>query len=157
MNEFKSLLKEQKYQVFLFTCPAIMPFSFALHPWFVVNAKGAVSRWEVFRKPEQNKTSWGHIHMDYYPPFSGIAKFSFSEKYLWKQMNLVGYVEGDEQSFVYRMAEFIENSPHTYPFRDTYYLRGPNSNSYIEWVLNHFPEAKLSLPLRAFGKYKAPK
>lgn len=157
MNEFQHLVNKEEYQIFLFSCPAIFPFSFALHTWIVVNRKGIISRWEVFQKPGQNKTSWGHIHKDFYPPFVGIAKFSFTEKYLWRQPSLIGYVEGDDQSFACKMAEFIENSPKSYPYRDTYYLKGPNSNSYIEWLLNHFPESKLSLPKRAFGKNKAPK
>ena len=40
--ELEKLLNKDKYQVFLFTCPAIMPFSFAVHPWLVVNNKGGV-------------------------------------------------------------------------------------------------------------------
>jgi len=41
MDEF---IDKNKYQVFLFTCPAIMPFSFAVHPWLVVNNKGSLER-----------------------------------------------------------------------------------------------------------------
>lgn len=145
---FEKLIKPDQYQVFLFTCPAQLPFGFARHPWLVVNRKGSVSRWEVFWQPQKEwKARWGHLHKDFYEPTQGIAKYFFSEKYLWKGRSQ-GYVEGDVAR---RMADLIEASPEAYPYCDRYSLKGPNSNTYVEWILAQFPESNLRLPWNSFG------
>lgn len=165
--KFEELVKHDKYQVFLFTCPAGVPVSFARHPWLVINKKGSVERfgvgrqigeqrWEVFRVPESYKENWGHLHRNALPPTQGIPMFSFSSNkyllsYFWKG-KLCGYVEGAEGSLAHQMAECIENSPTTYPYCNTYLLKGPNSNTYVQWVLNQFPASGLSLPWNSFGK-----
>ena len=157
IRSIESLIKPETYQVFLFICTAALPFVFAKHPWFVVNKKGTVSRWEVFWKTDGLKTSWGHLHKDHYALFQGVEMFVFSDKYHWNNTELVGVVEGDEDSLAKRMAEFIENSPQTYPYCSRYVLGGPNSNSYAQWVLNKFPESNMRLPWNSFGKSAAPK
>jgi hypothetical protein len=148
----KPEIKEDKYQVFLFTCPAAFPFVFARHPWFVVNKKGAVDRWEIFWKPERWEMRWGHLHKNFYSLFQGIPVFFFYGKYFWKHVELLGYVEGDENSMTKPIIDFIENSPNIYPYLNTYHLVGPNSNTYVQWVLRKFPEFKVKLPFNAFGK-----
>lgn len=142
-----SLINE-KYQVFLFVCPGNMPFSFASHSWFVVNKQGTISRWEVGFRKIHRKTSWGHLYKDLYLPFQGIEIIPFFSKYFWKG-KLLGQIEGEVAR---RMTEFIENSPTMYPFVDKYFLMGPNSNTYTQWVLNHFAEFTITLPWNAFGK-----
>ena len=92
------------------------------------------------------------MHKDFYTPSQGIAKWWFTEKYTWGPGKLLGYVEGDEQSLAGQMAGLIESSPQEYPYCDTYSLKGPNSNSYVQWVLNHFPHSGLRLPWNCFGK-----
>ena len=77
--------------------------------------------------------------------------FSFSQKYFWKG-KLRRYIEGGEGSLAQRMAECIENSPKMYPYCNTYAPRGPNSNTYVQWVLNQFPQSGLTLPWNSFGK-----
>ncbi len=152
--DFESLLDKEKYQVFLFVCPASMPIYFtgARHSWLVVNKRGVVSRWEVFWRPTRGEESWGYLHKDFHTPTQGIEKFFFLKKPFWGPGKLVGYVEGDEQSVAGQMANFIEASPKTYPYRDTYTLTGPNSNTYAQWVLNKFPQSGLRLPWNCFGK-----
>ena len=148
-------IKPDTYQVFLFTCTATVPFIFAKHPWFVVNKNGVVSRWEIFWKLHRSATSWGHLHKDFYPPFQGIEMFFFSRKHFWKDTKLVGVVEGGEGSVAERMADCIENSPRTYHHCATYALRGPNSNTYVQWVLDQFPSSNLYLPWNSFGASRA--
>ena len=147
----KDLLKKNTYQVFLMICPAHIPFSFATHPWFVVNRKGEISRWEVLSSKLDRNLSFGYLHKDLFPYFQGIEVFHFSQKYFWKGKVLFS-IEGDETSLAARMANFIEESSAKYPKAQTYSIFGPNSNTYVSWVLNHFPESPMRLPWNAFGK-----
>lgn len=148
--EPENLLKEDKYQVFLFACPTVMPFSFAVHPWFVVNNKGVVSRWGVSQTLRRRKESWGYLNLNMLPPFQGVWVWPLGKNF-WKA-KLLGVVEGDEDSLAQKMAEFIECSGETYPYSKTYSLTGPNSNTYVQWVIDQFPQSNLSLPWNSFGK-----
>lgn len=153
-EQFESLIKKDWYQVFLFASRTSIPFSFAIHPWFVINKKGVISRWGVGWKPAHYhaKTAWGHVGLNVLPPLQGLRIFYFSKRYSWKA-NLLGYIEGGEGSITARMIECIEASPRTYPYRNIYHLAGPNSNTYVQWVLNHFPGSGLRLPWNSFGKH----
>ena len=149
-----TLIRKDKYQVFLFACPANLPFSFATHSWLVVNRKGIVSRWEVLFRKHACETSWGNLHKNAFLPFQGIHIFPFSnsDKHFWKRISLIGHIDGNEGSLSNRMVDFIKSSSQKYPFCNTYSLVGPNSNTYVKWVLKQFPQCKLILPWNAFSK-----
>lgn len=153
-ERFKKLIDPNKYQVFLFACPAYIPFQFAIHPWFVVNKKGVLTRWEVGHTKEIASNYFGYIRSDGLPLFEGLPMLGYSLPYRWsgKRIKLLGSIEGDENSLAQRVADFIEKSTTAYPPRDRYRLGGPNSNTYIQWVLNHFPEWNVQLPRNAIGK-----
>lgn len=146
-------LKPDRYQVFLMASPASLPLSFATHPWFVLNKKGTVSRWGVGWRPQHYKAAaqWGHIANDSLPLFQGLRILYFTDAFSWKG-RLLGVIEGDETSIAARMINCIECSPETYPFRDRYSFLGPNSNTYIQWVLDQFPESGLRLRWNSLGK-----
>lgn len=150
-KEFQKLVKEDKYQVFLFDCPANLPFSFARHTWFVSIKKGIISRWEILFRKNVTGASWGHLHLNFLLPFQGIETLPFSQKYLWSS-RLLGYIEGGEESTAARMVEFIEKSSEKYPYCNRYLLIGPNSNTYVQWILNKFPENNVKLSWNSFGK-----
>lgn len=152
-QNFQKLIKTNGYQVFLFTCPASLPFVFAVHPWFVCIKNGEISRWEVrFEKNKNNPATGKHLHLNLLPPFVGIEMFSFlSKRFLWKA-KLLGYIEGNENSTAKKVFDFIENSKNIYPYKDKYLLWGPNSNTYTQWVLNAFPDFDLKLPWNCFGR-----
>jgi hypothetical protein len=61
-------------------------------------------------------------------------------------------IEGDAGSLADRMGDFIEHSGEKYPYKETYSLFGPNSNTFASWVLNQFPESEIKLPWNTFGK-----
>ena len=147
MNIQKSIRKD-RYQVFLLTCPATMPFSFAVHSWFVCNKKGKLSRWEVLLSKKRCKTSWGHLHLNFLPPSEGIEIIPYLSKFHWGEGKLIGYIEDNVAK---RMIDFIEKSKKTYPYCYKYSVIGPNSNTYIQWIINNFI-TKLTLPWNAFGK-----
>lgn len=152
-DDLNDKVRKDRYQVFLFSCPAALPVSFASHPWFVVNRYGALSRWDVLLMERKNwKMRWGHLHKDFFLPFQGVEMFFFTDRYKWKHVRLLGVLGGDEGSLAHRMVELIERSPELYPSCEKYRLLGPNSNTYAQWVLNHFPECGLRLPWNSYGK-----
>lgn len=150
-QDFEKLVKKDKYQVFLFTSPATVPFCFVRHPWFVTNRKGVIARWDIFWEPERHATSWGYLHKDFQHSYRGIEMFFFSPKYFWRA-SLEAYVEGNDGSVAHRMAEFIETSPQAYPHCNEWSLLGPNSVTYAQWVLEKFPESGMRLPWNSFAK-----
>ncbi len=148
--EFEALLHPDRYQVFLFTSLATVPFCFARHPWFVVNTKGAVSRWEIFWQANRSLQSFAHLHKDFYPPAEGIEMFFYSNRYFFPS-RLEGYIEGGEDSTAARMAELIERSPDSYQHNGRYSLTSPNSITYVQSILDAFPQCGLRLPWNCYS------
>jgi hypothetical protein len=128
-----------------------LPISFARHLWVVVNNKGKVSRWEVLIQKNCCGKSWGHLHLNSRDPFEPLGLFSMLGKSLIKA-DVLGFCEGNTGSIAEKMIQLIESSPTLYPFCEEYSLLSPNSNSYVSWVLHHFPEVNIQLPWNAFGK-----
>jgi len=114
-DDFAKLVRNDIYQVFLFSCPAVLPISIFAHPWFVCNKKGEISRWEIFLRKNRCETSWGHLHLTSLPSLMGVETIPFCTKYHWKG-RLVGYIEGSEDSTAEKMIDFIENSKTEYPY-----------------------------------------
>lgn len=151
---FHKLVDPTKVQVFVFTCPANIPTNIGAHPWFVINRHGALSRWEVlFQKKSRSAQHWGHIFKDAFPPFSGINIFPFFYAPRWNA-TLLEVVEGETAEL---LAQRIENSPTEYPLRDTYFILGPNSNTYGQWILDVLPIPTIKLPWNSFGKNYRPR
>lgn len=147
---FQKLITEDKYQVLLLVCPAAFPVSFAKHAWFVCVKDGETSRYEVRHyKNGNNKT---FLHINELPPFVGVEIFPLPLKnFLW-EAKFLSSIAGDENSLAKSMIDFIENSLNSYPFTDEYFLLGPNSNTYIQWILDNFPEFDVELPWNCLGK-----
>ncbi|MDQ5922574.1 MAG: hypothetical protein QG644_282 [Patescibacteria group bacterium] len=152
LDEFEKLIKKDKYQIFFFSSPPHLPFFFARHPWFVINKKGEVSRWEILVQNNNccNKSVKEHLYKNHYPLTRGLGLFPVI-KWYWKS-ELVKYTEGEEGSSAQQMVEFIENSKNTYPYCHKYLGLGPNSNTYAKWILDKFPEFGLKLSWRYVGK-----
>ncbi len=145
MEKFEKLIDKNEYQVFIFYCPAYFPFYFFKHPWFVVNKKGEISRWEV--QHFLNKENNTYVYKDFRKLFEGIEK-TFFIKRKWKA-NLLGSLDGP---IAEKVIKCIEDSQSNYPYHNKYSLIGPNSNTYIQWVLDQFPEFKIKLSARFIGK-----
>src|SRR5680860_969766 len=103
-KDYSKLIEEDSYQVFLFYSKASSPFNFAIHPWFVLNKKGELSRWEVIHSNSYNEIMhWGHLYKDRYPLFQGIEKIPFINMFFNISL-LLGEVKGSEAQM---MIEFI--------------------------------------------------
>lgn len=144
---------EDEYQLFVFKCPGTLPFSFASHPWFIINKKGELSRWEVLFRKIGDQNRWGHLYKDFYRPDQGIEIIPFLKKFYWRS-KLIEVINGEDAK---EMIKFIETSPINYPYLDRYKLYRSNSNVYAQWVLKNFPDAKVDLPKNAVGKRYANK
>ena len=147
MEKFEDLIKKDKYQVFVFCCPAFIPFNYFRHPWFVLNKKGETHIFEI----GDIKLGSSYLHKDTRPLFRGIEYTRFI-KNLYSKAELIGYMEGEENSVAQKAINLIENTETNYPFCNKYSLLGPNSNTYAQWVLNKFPEFKIELSNRFIGK-----
>ena len=149
-QELQGLIKNNKYQVFVFDTPLNYPLDFARHPWFVINEKGKISRWEVHWT--KDKKTKNHLQINSLPTFEAfhVSFFGF-KKYFWKP-ELLGFLEGDESSTAKQAIYFIEKSGETYPYQFRYSLVGPNSNTYAELILDKFPEFNIKLSWRYIGK-----
>ena len=64
-SPFEGLIKKDKYQVFVFANPAPIPISFARHPWFVLNKKGIISRWEVLHFKNEVDKDLKHVQLNW--------------------------------------------------------------------------------------------
>lgn len=150
-KNYSVLVDNNKYQVFLFKSPIFFPLIFAIHPWFVLNNKGEISRWEIgfSFSNTYSKTGCGYIYKNWKPSFQGIGFFPFAVGKFFNRSSLVGKIEGEEAK---KVIDFIYNSPSTYTHCNEYYLWGPNSNTYVQWVINNFPESGLKLSNNAYGK-----
>lgn len=149
MDKYQNLIDKEKYQVFLFVSRANFPFLFAVHPWFVLNKKGDLSRWEViYSKKLKSEKSWGHLYRNLFPLFQGLNTFTFLKKPINKT-KMVGMIEGE---IAQNMIDFIEEIPKNYRYLDKYRIWGPNSNTFAEYVIKHFSESGFCLPRNAFGK-----
>lgn len=148
-KEFQNLIKKDKYQVFIYACRAEAPLNIFFHPWFVINNKGKISRWEILHF--KNNPEWGHLFLNKYRPFQGLPSIFFLKKYT-RKIKLVKYIEGNENSLAQKVIKFIEKSKESYPYNHKYFLWGPNSNTYARWILDKFPEFNMKLPWSFFGK-----
>jgi hypothetical protein len=145
MDYLKKEINKNKFQIFVCASPANFPLNYFYHCFFVTNEKGKVNRYDLTHFKNKNKI---HFHINYYPPFSGIEVFYRVQKWYWKG-RIYKKIEGP---LAKRMIDFVKKSKKDYPYLRRYNLFGPNSNTYVQWVLDNFPEAKTNLPQRSFGK-----
>ena len=155
MNEkdFNKLVNNSGYQVFLFKSQMPSPYFFAVHCWFVVNRKGKISRWELGLFSRKAEKSWSHVHKNVVSsPVMGMGKRV--DKLSGNHPGiLIGSVSGSKDSLADKMGRFILDRSGNYLYKDEYCkYPGPNSNTYVQWVLDNFSKSCLKLPFNAFGK-----
>ena len=149
-KDFKKLIDNKKYQVFILSSRASFPLSFAIHPWIVVNKKGEISRFEIRHYSNADK-SYGYLYINAQPPFEGLPAVYPINRFFQK-VKLLGHIEGDENSKAKSLVECLEKSKENYPYLKKYSLVGANCATYIAWALENFPEMRSKLPWNTFGK-----
>lgn len=121
---------------------APLPFIGALasHYWFVVHdERGGCHRWEVWQTPDAGGTSHGHVHCDLKAPHEGVGGGPSRLAATWT---------GEEAERIAAVLAKPQAYPHCRRYR---YWPGPNSNSFVAWVLRE-AGVPYRLPWRAIGK-----
>ncbi len=148
---FQKKISRHKYQVFIFKSKLPKPVNFATHSWFVIVKNKKITRWEVYGHEQKNGKKWGHVYKNSFEPIQGLKKKIFSKKH--NNSSIIGKVQGGTDSLANKMVNFIEKESSKYVNAGQFhYVLGPNCNTYVQWVLDRFPECKIKLPKSAIGK-----
>jgi hypothetical protein len=113
----------------------------ARHCWFASwePGDGQWRRWEVWQHPNVGGTSWGHVHRDLMGAGDDVGAGGARVVREWR---------GREAA---ALIAVLNDSPR-YPWSDRYAsLPGPNSNTYVRWVLRR-ANVEADLSPRALGK-----
>lgn len=156
---YTHMMQVDEYTVSLWVTKMPFPLQFTVHAWFVLEHGGVVDRYEVwatFGRFEETT-----VFVNAIAPHEGFRSSFFDSIQNPKKKSLpwkVGEISGTEGSVANDMYHFIKRTPATYPALKRYrMIPGPNSNTYVAWVLSHF-DSSLRLPWNAFGKgYKLDK
>jgi hypothetical protein len=93
----------------------------AAHYWFVVIDGERRERWEVWQTKNAGGRSVGHLHCDLKPPEADVGG---------GPTRLIAEWRGEQALALQKVLR------RDYPYCDTYrYWPGPNSNTYVAWVL----------------------
>lgn len=149
---------KDNFVVKIYSCPVPFPFTFAVHTYIVFEHGPTVVRYDVNPIPFVDVSSnlFGHIKKDVLPPevgFRWLGKYplNFGPRY---KVKLYGKISGGPDSAAGKLYSFIASDGlKSYPFTHTYrMILGPNSNTFIQWVLDQVPDSGLRLPSNAWGK-----
>jgi hypothetical protein len=95
------------------------------HFWFVIFKDNKIDRWEVWQKVNAGKMSWGHLHKNLLHYKTGVGNGASRLEHEWHGLEAA------------RLIVSIERSPELYRFQNIYhYWPGPNSNTYVQRILN---------------------
>ena len=96
----------------------------AVHYWFVVEEGAARHRWEVWQSANAGGRSFGHLHRDLKAPEADVGGGPSRVAARW----------GGEEAR--RIADVLSRCSADYPFCGRYFpWPGPNSNTFVSWVL----------------------
>jgi hypothetical protein len=120
------------------TLPSPIGF-FAVHCWLVLRDAGGAHRWEVWQSRDAGGVSTGHVHCNLKAPDAGVGGGPSRVAATWSGAQAAAVAA-------------VLRDPARYPHWDRYRSwPGPNSNTFVAWVLR---EAGIShrLDWRALGK-----
>lgn len=150
--------KADDFVVKLYSCPVPFPFTFAAHTYIVFEHGSTIVRYDLIPIPlaDVSDDRFGHIQKDVLPPevgFRCFGKYPFNIGPRYK-VNLIEKISGDADSAAGKLYAFMATGGlESYPFTHTYrFITGPNSNTFVQWIIDKVPHSGLSLPWNAWGK-----
>ena len=158
-KSFNKLIKNNLYQVFIFTSPLPFPLNFSVHSWVVTSNKGKVKRWEILHHKNLRGQKTDYLYLNLLKPsqrMNSIFRKNFCIKEEWNS-KIVGYIEGKEGSTAEKFVKFMEKNALKYKMKHVYRLiSGPNCHRFTNWAIGNFPESNLKLPWKAIdlGVYR---
>jgi hypothetical protein len=97
--------------------------AFAWHYWFVVVDGTSHHRWEVWQTKNAGGSCIGHVHCDLKQPEDGVGG---------GPSRLATHWDGEPARRILQVLRQVES----YPYCETYRMwPGPNSNTFVAWVL----------------------
>jgi hypothetical protein len=129
-----------RVEMYAATIPGIVGL-IAAHYWLVVHSDDAgCHRFEVWQKANAGRNSAGHVHFDLMPLTAKVGG---------GPSKLVSTWFGDEAE---KLRQALQEAPAHYPYCNTYrYWPGPNSNTFVAWVLRR-AGIKHNMGWNALGK-----
>ena len=115
----------------------------AAHYWFnVLDAqRGACDRWEVWQRRNAGGLAFGHLHCNLKGPEEGVGG---------GPAVLVRQWDGSSALFI---EKILKEASAAYPYRHRYLpWPGPNSNTFVAWVLRQAGMDASLLSWKAIGK-----
>lgn len=68
-QEFTAMIQDTDYHFFIFSCPAIVPFHFALHTWIVITyPDGKIVRWDFCHFKNKTNSSLDYLQKNRLQP-----------------------------------------------------------------------------------------
>ena len=107
-------------------CSATLPPPIGLcaaHYWFVTWHHDACHRWEVWQTKHAGGRSFGHVHVDLKPPHAGVGGGRTRHVAEWR---------GSDARAIVGALESFADYPHCHRYVA---WPGPNSNTFVAWVL----------------------
>jgi len=113
----------------------------AYHYWFSITDNHNQERWEIWQTQNIVRSSWGHLHKNLMTVTQGVGN---GDSWLENQWH-------EEEAIL--LSTIIRSTPTEYPYNYCYrYYPGPNSNTYIQWILDQ-ANINYLLSWRAWGRY----
>ena len=158
-------MSESDYKVSVYSSKLGIPLSFVAHTYIVTEHAGIQNRYDVFAPfALAGVDSYsGVIYKNLLPADMGFLLW-FRKKKWWRAdaqhkrwgTRVVSDCRGETGSAAHKLYKLIEDDHLvTYPFKEVSQYRmiaGPNSNTFVQWVIDQIPECNLSLPWNAWGK-----
>ncbi len=143
-------------EVLFYKSKLFFPLSFSVHTWIVIEDNGNKERWELWQIPKlkikkKSFKSFGRVYKNLQPCEIGINRWPYGKLGGLVRNKAIVFAKLNGKEAI-TIKNFLEIFSGDYKFRDRYhYWPGPNSNTFIQWVIDR-TRTNIKLPWNAFGK-----